>query len=77
MIHPITSFSSALDHLTKTTTVIIPSLMGDTENLLTAFGKIKSPEAISFLIGPEGDFTSQEYSQAQQKECIRVGPTHL
>jgi 16S rRNA (uracil1498-N3)-methyltransferase len=46
--------------------------MENTENLFSAFKKIQSPEAISFLIGPEGDFTPQEYAQAQQKGCLPV-----
>jgi len=72
VIHPITDFSSALNHLTKITTTIIPSLTEDTENLFSAFEKIQSPKAISFLIGPEGDFTPKEYAQAQNKGCIPV-----
>jgi 16S rRNA (uracil1498-N3)-methyltransferase len=72
VIHPIADFTYALDHLTKTTAAIIPSLMENTENLFSAFKKIQSPEAISFLIGPEGDFTPQEYAQAQQKGCLPV-----
>jgi len=72
LIHPITDFSASLNHLSKTSTVIMPSLTGDTENLLSAFQKIESPKAISFLIGPEGDFTSEEYAQAQKSGCIPV-----
>ena len=71
-IHPITEFSPALNHLKQVSTVIIPSLVGETENLLSVFQKIKSPEAISFLIGPEGDFTPDEYGQAEKNGCIPV-----
>lgn len=79
VIHPITDFSSALNHLTKTTIVIIPSLIDSSENLFTAFKKIQSPEAISFLIGPEGDFTPEEYAQAQREGCtpVTLGKTIL
>jgi len=72
VIHPITDFSSALNHLTKTSITIIPSLNEDTENLISAFEKIKSPKAVSFLIGPEGDFSPEEYAQAQDKGCLPV-----
>ncbi len=71
-IHPITELSSALDHLTKTTTVIIPSLTGKRKNIFGTFKEIKSPKAISFLIGPEGDFTPKEYKLAQEAGCIPV-----
>ncbi len=72
IIHPITNFSSVLDHLTQVSTTIIPSLKEDTKNLFSAFRNTKSPEAVSFLIGPEGDFTPDEYAQAQDKGCIPV-----
>ena len=72
VIHPVTDFSSALNHLTRISTTIIPSLNENTESLFSAFEKIKSPKAVSFLIGPEGDFTPEEYAQAQSKGCIPV-----
>ena len=72
IIHPITDFSTALGDLTKNTITIIPSLTGNTKNIFSIFEKIKSPKAISFLIGPEGDFTPEEYAQAQDQGCIPV-----
>ena len=72
MIHPVMDFPSALDHLAKTTGTIIPSLTGKRENILNSFKKLRSPDAISFLIGPEGDFTAEEYAQAQERSCIPV-----
>ncbi len=71
-IHPVTQFASAIDQLTQTTQVIIPSLLGNRKNILHAFQELKSPEGISFLIGPEGDFTPQEYAHAAEKGCIPV-----
>lgn len=71
-IHPITGFSSALETLAQRSTMIIPSLNEKSENLLSALQKIKSPGAISFLIGPEGDFTPKEYEQAHNNGCISV-----
>jgi len=71
-IHPITDFTSVLKHLAKTTTPIIPSLSGERKNLLNTFKNIPSPKAVSFLIGPEGDFTPEEYALAQEEGCIPV-----
>ena len=71
-IHPITAFAPALDLLTKTTDAIIPSLSGKRKNILAAFKELKSSKAISFLVGPEGDFTPEEYGQANEKGCLPV-----
>lgn len=71
-IHPITSFKDALLLLTKTSRVFIPSLILQRENLLKALQEISRPEKISFLIGPEGDFTPEEYTEAQKMGCIPV-----
>ena len=71
-VHPITDFDSVLDHLIKTTDPIIPSLTGKRGNIFSVFEKIKSPKAISLLIGPEGDFTSEEYAQAKERGCLPV-----
>ncbi|MCK5014147.1 MAG: 16S rRNA (uracil(1498)-N(3))-methyltransferase [Candidatus Omnitrophica bacterium] len=72
VIHPVTDFPSTLDLLTKTTRTIIPSLRGKRENILNVFKKLKSPKAISFLIGPEGDFAPEEYERAESSGCIAV-----
>lgn len=71
-IHPITSFKDALVLLTKTSTVFIPSLLLERKNILKALQNISRPEKISFLIGPEGDFTPEEYKEAQKMGCIPV-----
>ena len=72
MIHPVTDFPSALNHLAKTTSTVIPSLTGKRQNILNTFQSMKSPKAISFLIGPEGDFTPEEYAQTKKNGCIPV-----
>ena len=72
VIHPVTGFRSAVGHLTKTTTAIIPSLTGKRENILNIFKTLKAPKAVSFLIGPEGDFTPEEYTYAQKSGCLAV-----
>jgi len=71
-IHPITDFSSALKNLINSSNVIIPSLIGERKNLLTALKEIKTPKRVSFLIGPEGDFTEEEYHQAHSAGCVAV-----
>lgn len=71
-VHPVTDFPAALDRLAKTTVPFIPSLSGERENLLAAFRDAGSPAAVSFLIGPEGDFTPEEYALAREHGCIPV-----
>lgn len=71
-IHPITSFKDALVLLTKISTVFIPSLLLERKNILKALQNISRPKEISFLIGPEGDFTEEEYKEAQRMGCIPV-----
>ena len=71
-IHPLTEFISAIQFLTTQSTTIIPSLMGDRIPLINALQKIKEPKIVSFVIGPEGDFTPEEYAYAHKKGCIAV-----
>jgi len=72
IIHPITDFKSCLNHLTGTTITMIPSLLEKKLNLLEALQTLTKPKAVSFLIGPEGDFTPEEYEQAYKLGCIPV-----
>jgi 16S rRNA (uracil1498-N3)-methyltransferase len=69
-IHPMTDFVKALKILSGST-MIIPSLLGEQKNLFEILNHI-SPKTISFLIGPEGDFTTYEYKQAQEAGAISV-----
>ena len=79
LIHPIMNFPPALDLLTRTTGAVIPSLTGKRDNIFNVFKTFKTPEAVSFLIGPEGDFTPEEYAQAKEQGCLPVtlGPNVL
>ncbi len=74
VIRPIADFASTLESLAKETTVFIPSLPGGVErkNILEAFRAVPSPSRVVFLIGPEGDFTPQEYDLARAHGCIGV-----
>lgn len=70
-IHPVTEFSKAVSSLTKESKVIIPSLLGSRIPLMEALKK-NPKEKIAFLIGPEGDFTADEYKLAHSQGCIPV-----
>ncbi|HNV23870.1 MAG TPA: RsmE family RNA methyltransferase, partial [Candidatus Omnitrophota bacterium] len=59
-IHPIMTFSDAMENLSQNTTVLIPSLMGKPQNLFKTIEGLRKTEKISFFIGPEGDFTPEE-----------------
>lgn len=72
VIQPASGFTSVLDRLSREAVVLIPSLTGERQNILKAFQAIPSPERIAFLIGPEGDFTPQEYALARDYQCLPV-----
>ncbi len=76
VIHPIADLASTLKSFTKETTVFIPSLSegegGERKNIFEAFKTVPSPSRVAFLIGPEGDFTPQEYDLARAHGCIGV-----
>ncbi len=78
-IHPPMDFKSALELLKKNSVIIIPSLLGEQKNLIEVLSNLKSASSISFFIGPEGDFTPQEYQLAQNFGAIAVtlGPNIL
>lgn len=72
IIHPMADFDRAVYLLLKRSTVIIPSLTDNRTKLIPTLKSLKSPAAISCLIGPEGDFTPQEYASAHQAGCLPV-----
>ena len=78
-IHPITNFEKCLTTLQDDTQLIIPSLNEKSLSLQKACDKIFPTNKIGCLIGPEGDFTEEEYTLAEKKGCIPVtlGPTTL
>ncbi|MCA9392755.1 MAG: 16S rRNA (uracil(1498)-N(3))-methyltransferase [Candidatus Omnitrophica bacterium] len=79
LIRPPTAFSEALEMLLQQGPVLIPSLTGDCRPLLTALTGLQDPPQVSILIGPEGDFSVDEYEQAHRSGCLAVtlGPTVL
>lgn len=71
-IHDIIKFESALEKILKDSITIIPSLSGKRKNLYHALNELNNPKKIAFLIGPEGDFTPEEYKIARKKGCIPI-----
>lgn len=65
-------FNEALKYLKEKSTILIPSLQGNRITILDAFRNIADVNSISFLIGPEGDFTDNEYKNAFDQGCIGV-----
>jgi 16S rRNA (uracil1498-N3)-methyltransferase len=77
-VDPMTDFVTAVEELAACSTMLIPSLTGNTIPLFQALSKIKDPAAISILIGPEGDFTPEEYAFAHEKAApVSLGQTVL
>lgn len=72
VIHPVTEFKTALDILLNRSVVIIPSLTENRKKLMTTLEQLKTPAVVSLLIGPEGDFTPQEYATAHGAGCLPV-----
>ncbi len=72
VIHPAGDFMAVLERLSREAVVVMPSLMGECPNILKAFQTIPKPQKIAFLIGPEGDFTPQEYTLARDHKCVPV-----
>ncbi|MCA9408550.1 MAG: 16S rRNA (uracil(1498)-N(3))-methyltransferase [Candidatus Omnitrophica bacterium] len=72
IIHPVTKFTDILATLISRSTVFIPSLENKRENILQSFKQMKVTDTIAFMIGPEGDFSSKEYTLAQKKGCIPI-----
>ena len=71
-IRPIATLEETVEELKNDTIIYIPRLMGATQNILDSFTKNINPEKIAFLIGPEGDFTEEEYNFAQNNNCIGI-----
>ncbi|MGE0267229.1 MAG: 16S rRNA (uracil(1498)-N(3))-methyltransferase [Candidatus Omnitrophota bacterium] len=72
IIHPMTDFERAVPMLLKRSVVIIPSLTDNRTKIIPALENLNSPAAVSCLIGPEGDFTPQEYALAHTSGCLPV-----
>lgn len=71
-IMPISNLENTVEALKSDSIIFIPSLIGTTQNILDSFKHKKDPEKIAFLIGPEGDFTPEEYNFAHNNSCIAI-----
>lgn len=72
VVHPAGDFTAVLERLSREAVVVMPSLVGERQNILKAFQTIPQSQKIALLIGPEGDFTPQEYTLAREHKCVSV-----
>jgi len=70
MIHSVTPFKNVIDLLSKDATLIMPGLTKKRKRLLDMLPVKQSK--IVILIGPEGDFTAQEYDYARKNKALIV-----
>ena len=79
VIHPIEPFKSVLPVLAERGVTLIPSLIGERKPLWQVIRHLDKPDLISYFIGPEGDFTPQEYEHAFRCGCqsVSLGETIL
>lgn len=80
-ILPVMKFNDAVSYLLSASVVVMPSLTMNSAPLLQTLKDLKldNRKAVSFIIGPEGDFTQKEYEYAHKLGCLPVtlGPTVL
>ncbi|MBI3314402.1 MAG: 16S rRNA (uracil(1498)-N(3))-methyltransferase [Candidatus Omnitrophica bacterium] len=76
---PMTPMAEALKGLDPQGLAVIPSLNGHNPPIREVLNLHQKPVSVTFLIGPEGDFTPNEVALAKQHGCIPVslGPTVL
>jgi len=79
IIHAPMDFKNFLEILDPNELTLIPHLLGPREKLQDMLPQPKQFKKITYVIGPEGDFTPQEIEQAKKKGCIPItlGPTTL
>ena len=79
VIHETQTVAAAFTTLEKTTTIIMPSLVEKRQHFLKTLTAFKQPQAIAIFIGPEGDFTDEEYAFAQKHGAhpVSLGKTIL
>ena len=78
-IFPVMPFSEVFNVIKKDVHWMIPSLCGPRRNVYQAFQEEQTPRRWGFLIGPEGDFTPEEYALAKTRGArpVTLGPTIL
>jgi len=77
-IFPVTSFSEVFEVI-EDAQWMIPSLCGPRRHVFHVFQEEKTPRRWGFLIGPEGDFTPEEYTLARMRGArpVTLGSTIL
>src|SRR3989338_3587997 len=78
-ISRMTPLAEALKGLDPQGLAVIPSLNGQNPPIREVLNLHQKPVSVTFLIGPEGDFTPDEVALAREHGCIPVslGPTVL
>jgi len=66
------NLKTALETIGENTRRIIPSLQPETQPLADVLKKESTEGSLCFFIGPEGDFTEEEYALANASGCIAV-----
>lgn len=79
VIHPMTVFREALRNAPDNCQILIPSLEAETIPILNALQRLDPRKPVMILIGPEGDFTPDEYRAARDSGAVSVslGPAVL
>ena len=72
VVYLITPLKDVFEQFKTKAVMVIPSLEETKTTLLEVLSQMKSPSQIVFFIGPEGDFTPQEYQLAKQAGCVPV-----
>ena len=68
-IQSVIPFKSCVDSFSQDTHILIASLEEGSMNLCDAVKRIGKKKSVAFFIGPEGDFTGDEYDYARLKGC--------
>ena len=78
-IYPPMTLEESIAKLEKRCVLLIPSLSGNRKSIFAILPALKPTTEIAVFIGPEGDFTPEEYKFAWEKGClpITLGPTTL
>jgi len=71
-VSDITLFKDVIANASENTLKLIPCLIGERKNLRDALSATQNMKSIIFLIGPEGDFTSQEVELALKNGFLPV-----
>lgn len=66
----LTTYLSRSDHVSIK---LVGALLPETKPMKTILSKIAEPDSVILLVGPEGDFSPNEYEEIQSKDFLPVG----